>query len=43
VNRIGIKLKICLVTFILFFILVITAEAVKGDKRESKTFSLKNG
>ena len=37
------KLNICLVAFVLFFLLAIAAEAVKGDKRETKTFSLKNG
>ncbi|SVC52042.1 uncharacterized protein METZ01_LOCUS304896, partial [marine metagenome] len=43
VNRIWMKLNICLVALVLFFLFVITAEAVKGDKRETKTFSLKNG
>ena len=31
------------IALILVFLLVVTAEAVKGDKRESKTFSLGNG
>ena len=37
------KLNIFFTALVLIFILVITAEAVKGDKRESKTFSLGNG
>ena len=37
------KLNIFFSALVLIFLLVITAEAVKGDKRESKTFSLGNG
>ncbi|MCH2389909.1 MAG: insulinase family protein [Nitrospinales bacterium] len=42
-NRVAMKLNIFFTALVLIFILVITAEAVKGDKRESKTFSLGNG
>ena len=42
-NRVAMKLNIFFTALVLIFILVITAEAVKGDKRESKTFSLENG
>ena len=37
------KLNIFFTALVFIFLLVITAEAVKGDKRESKTFSLGNG
>jgi insulysin len=43
VDRIAMKLNIFFSALVLIFLLVITAEAVKGDKRESKTFSLGNG
>ena len=41
--RISTNLNVFFTVLILFFLLVVTAEAVKGDKRESKTFSLENG
>ncbi len=37
------KLSVFFAVLVLTFILIITAEAVKGDKRESKTFSIENG
>ena len=37
------KLSTAFVGFLLLILLVVTAEAVKGDKRVTKTFSLKNG
>jgi uncharacterized lipoprotein YehR (DUF1307 family) len=43
VNRVAMKLNIFFTALVLIFILVVTVEAVKGDKRESKTFSLGNG
>ena len=43
VDRIAMKIYGFFTVLILVFLLVVTAEAVKGDKRESKTFSLENG
>jgi len=43
VDRIAMKLSVFFAVLVLTFILIITAEAVKGDKRESKTFSIENG
>ena len=43
VERIVMKLSTAFVGFLLLILLVVTAEAVKGDKRVTKTFSLKNG
>ena len=37
------KLNVFFTVLVFIFLLVVTAEAVKGDKRESKTFSLGNG
>jgi len=37
------KLNGFFAVLVFIFLLVVTAEAVKGDKRESKTFSLENG
>jgi len=37
------KSNIFLIAFLLIFLFAFTVEAVKGDKRETKTFSLKNG
>ena len=37
------KLSTVFLGFLLFIFLVVTAEAVKGDKRVTKTFSLNNG
>jgi len=37
------NLNVFFILLVLIFLLVVTAEAVKGDKRESKTFSLGNG
>ena len=42
-DRILIKLNGFFIVLLLVFLLVVTAEAVKGDKRESKTFSFENG
>ena len=43
VDRIQKKLRVFFTALVFIFILVVTAEAVKGDKRETKTFSLENG
>ena len=43
VDRIAMKIYGFFTVLILVFLVVVTAEAVKGDKRESKTFSLENG
>jgi len=43
VDRIAMKLSVFFTALVLIFLLAVTAEAVKGDKRESKTFSLENG
>ena len=43
VDRIAMKIYGFFTVLILVFLLVVTAEAVKGDKRETKTFSLENG
>ena len=37
------KLNIFLLVLLMTFLLSVTVEAVKGDKRETKTFSLNNG
>jgi len=37
------KSNVFLIAFLLIFLFVATAEAVKGDKRETKTFTLRNG
>ena len=42
-DRIAMKLSVFFAVLVVTFILIITAEAVKGDKRESKTFSIENG
>ena len=36
------KLNVFFTVLVFIFLLVVIAEAVKGDKRESKTFSLEN-
>ena len=42
-DRVAMKLNIFFTALVLIFLLVITVEAVKGDKRDSKTVSLGNG
>ena len=37
------KIYIALISVLLILVLVASSEAVKGDKRETKTFSLGNG
>ena len=37
------KLNGFFAVLVFIFLLVVSAEAVKGDKRETKTFSLENG
>ena len=43
VDRIQKKLRVFFTALVFIFLLVAAAEAVKGDKRETKTFSLENG
>ena len=43
VDRIQKKLRVFFTALVFIFLLVVAAEAVKGDKRETKTFSLENG
>ena len=42
-DRIQKKLRVFFTALVFIFLLVVAAEAVKGDKRETKTFSLENG
>ena len=42
-DRISMKLNGFFAVLVFIFLLVVSAEAVKGDKRETKTFSLENG